>query len=153
MHRQIFDGDETVGHAFMGLDQHRNEKQPVRRASMLLGFHAIKALQIMTPCPFDMLIAPEHEISFGFIEDNMFSFYQDAFMPLNIIKSYEQHLSAQMRLFHCEKSLTWTTDEVCSERQAAFSSQAHSVTCLRSVTGPGCVCLAARCRDSAQSCR
>lgn len=69
------------------------------------GFHAIKALQIMKPCPFYMLIAPEREITFGFIEDNVFRFYQDAFTALNIVKPYEQHLSAQMRLFHCEKSL------------------------------------------------
>jgi hypothetical protein len=52
-----------------------------------------------------MLIAPEHEITFGFIEDNMFRFYQAVFTDLSIVKTYEQHLSAQMRLFHCEKSL------------------------------------------------
>jgi hypothetical protein len=68
------------------------------------GFHAIKALQITEPCPFYILIAPEHEITFGFIEDNIFRFYQDAFIDLDI-ETYELHLSAQMRLFHCEKSL------------------------------------------------
>ena len=69
------------------------------------GFHAVRALQIMEPSPFYMLIAPEHEISFGFVEDNMFRFYEHVFTDLNIIETYEQRLSAQMRIFHCEKAL------------------------------------------------
>lgn len=74
-------------------------------SALCFGFHAIKALSIMKPCPFYMLIAPEREITFGFIEDNMSRFYRDIFKDLDVLKPYERHLSAHMRLFHCEKSL------------------------------------------------
>jgi len=43
------------------------------------GFHAIKSPRIMDACPFYMLVAPENEITFGFVEDDSFEFYRDAF--------------------------------------------------------------------------
>jgi hypothetical protein len=59
----------------------------------------------MDACPFYMLIAPQNEITAGFLEDNLFNFYSNAFTALNIVEPYERCLAKSMALFHCEKML------------------------------------------------
>jgi hypothetical protein len=69
------------------------------------GLHAIKEVTITEPCPFYILIAPEHEVSFGFLEDHTAAFYAEVFSSADIMKAYESHLAEQMKVFHCEKML------------------------------------------------
>lgn len=69
------------------------------------GFHMIKSLRITEACPFYMLIAPEREITLGFIEDSVFKFYRDVFLQGGIIEYYERYLSNSMKIFHSEKVL------------------------------------------------
>jgi len=67
------------------------------------GLNAIWHVKIMEPCPFYMLIAPESEVSVGFLEDHIVKFYKDVFSHGDIVKAYVAHLASTMKIFHCEK--------------------------------------------------
>lgn len=69
------------------------------------GFHAIKQTRIVEAVPFFILIAPEAEISFGFVSDNVFQFYEDLWSKGDITKSFETNLEGRMRIFYSEKML------------------------------------------------
>jgi hypothetical protein len=69
------------------------------------SLHAIQPLKITQPCPFLMLIAPEREVTFGFIEDKTFGFYRDLFAGSNITTAFERHLAPALKIFHSERML------------------------------------------------
>jgi hypothetical protein len=69
------------------------------------SLNAIRPLKITQACPFLMLIAPEQEVSFGFIEDNTFRFYQDLFAGSDITAAFEKNLSPALKVFHSERML------------------------------------------------
>ena len=69
------------------------------------GLHAIKQVTVTEPCPFYMLIGPEQEVTFGFLEDHIAAFYAEVFLSADIMKAYESHLATQLKVFHCEKML------------------------------------------------
>jgi hypothetical protein len=54
------------------------------------GLHAIRQVTINEACPFYVLIAPENEVSFGFLEDHTVPFYTDVFSAGDLIKSYDR---------------------------------------------------------------
>jgi len=69
------------------------------------SLNAIRPLKITQPCPFLMLIAPEQEVSFGFIEDSTFGFYQDLFAGSDITTAFENNLVPALKIFHSERML------------------------------------------------
>ena len=54
---------------------------------------------------FYIMIGPQDEVSFGFVEDSLFPFYKDVFTLENIVEAYNLHLAPKMHLFHSEKLL------------------------------------------------
>jgi hypothetical protein len=52
-----------------------------------------------------MLIAPEKEVCFGFIEDNTVGFYRDLFDGKGVVAAFENNLSPLLTLFHSERML------------------------------------------------
>jgi hypothetical protein len=69
------------------------------------SLNAIRPLKITEPCPFLLLVAPEREVSFGFVEDNIVSFYQKLFDGLDIMNAFNETLVPTFRLFHSERML------------------------------------------------
>ena len=54
------------------------------------------------PSPFSCLIAPEKEVTAGFIEDNTVRFYEMLFKTNNINSSFRAHLSQHLRQINSE---------------------------------------------------
>lgn len=66
------------------------------------ALHMIKPIQIEYKTPFYILIAPEHKISFGIIDDHMSAFYSELFKTKSIDKAYEK-VNQYFQYFHCEE--------------------------------------------------
>ena len=64
------------------------------------SLNAIRPLKISAPCPFLLLIAPEQEVSFGFIEDKTVTFYQKLFSGFDVLTAFQETLSPDLKLFH-----------------------------------------------------
>jgi hypothetical protein len=69
------------------------------------SMHVIKQITITEASPFFILIAPEQEVSFGFIEDNTPRFYEAVFKGSDITSVYRTYLQSRLKLFHCEQVL------------------------------------------------
>lgn len=69
------------------------------------SLNAIRPLRITQPCPFLILIAPEHEVSFGFVEDKISGFYRDLFAGSDLTMAFERNLSPALKVFHSERML------------------------------------------------
>ena len=69
------------------------------------SFNAILPIKIDRPCPFLLLIAPEREVSIGFVEDKTAPFYKSLFDGLDVINAYERHLKPNFRVFQSEYML------------------------------------------------
>jgi hypothetical protein len=69
------------------------------------GLYAIKPVSIEQLAPFFVLIAPENEITFGFVEQRTARFYEALFNGLDVAEAYTQHLAPEFKLFHCEERL------------------------------------------------
>lgn len=55
--------------------------------------------------PFFVLLAPEQEVSVGFLEQNIPPFFDRLFTHGSLDDAYSRHLSETFRYFHCEKML------------------------------------------------
>lgn len=69
------------------------------------GLHAIRPLKLDQPAPFYILIAPEREVTFGFLEDHSAAFYADMMESGDVTLAHARNLAPNMSLFHCEKFL------------------------------------------------
>lgn len=69
------------------------------------GFHAISQIKIAEACPFYLLIAPENEVTLGFLADHTVDFYRDVFLGGDIHTAFKAHLSGAMRVFSADKML------------------------------------------------
>lgn len=69
------------------------------------ALHALKEMKFSEACPVYMLIAPEEEVTFGFLEDNTVEFYRAIFSHGDVDRAYREHFSDSLKVFHCEKFL------------------------------------------------
>lgn len=69
------------------------------------SFNVVRAIDIKKVSPFFMLLAPEHEITAGDIEDNTIGFYRDMLDEADILTSHARWFPTQLRVFHCEQML------------------------------------------------
>ena len=69
------------------------------------GLHAIKPISLQTAAPFFLLLAPDEEVTVGFLEENVPNFYRGLFELDSIDIAYSRHLSDKFKYFHCEKML------------------------------------------------
>lgn len=68
------------------------------------GIWAIKPIKLHQPTPFFILLAPEEEVTVGFLEENIVAFYRAMFEFRSIDIAYRQYLS-RFTYFHCERML------------------------------------------------
>lgn len=69
------------------------------------GLRAIMPVKLDQPTPFFLLLAPENEVSVGFLEKNVPAFYRELFHSGSIDRAYSCYLSDEFKYFHCEKML------------------------------------------------
>lgn len=69
------------------------------------SLRAIAPAKLNEPAPFFVLLAPEQEVNVGFLECNLPRFFEQLFMYGDLDDSYNLHLSASFKYFHCEKML------------------------------------------------
>jgi hypothetical protein len=69
------------------------------------GFNAISEISITAPSAFYLLIAPENEVTFGFLADHTVGFYRDLFVGGDVQAAFDSNLSTSMRLFNADKML------------------------------------------------
>lgn len=69
------------------------------------GLRAITSIKINDPVPFFVLLAPEGEVSLGFVEDNIPAFYRELFHSGELDPAYNKYLSNELKYFHCERML------------------------------------------------
>lgn len=69
------------------------------------SMNAVWQIKLSDPCPFFMLIAPEYEVSSGFLEEKIFRFYSSAFDSLEIFAAYTENLAPTLSLHHSERML------------------------------------------------
>lgn len=79
------------------------------------GFHAIRPVNLYTATPFYVLIAPEEEVSCGFMEESTLPFYRELFSSGDILKAYQNNLSEFLKMFHCEEFLARTLCKYIAE--------------------------------------
>lgn len=72
-------------------------------AGVCFALRAIEGVKISEACPVYILIAPEKEVSSGFLEDNIFNFYKELLSYGDIVRAYKQHLQSQLDMFSSEK--------------------------------------------------
>jgi hypothetical protein len=68
---------------------------------------AARQVTLSEPCPFFILIAPENEVSSGFLEDNTVAFYKSLFEGGEIVEAHARHIAPTLDLFHCERMLAY----------------------------------------------
>lgn len=68
------------------------------------GLKAISSMSLERPTPFFLLLAPEEEVSMGFLEDNIPAFYRELFIS-GVLIPYERYLEPHFSYFHCERVL------------------------------------------------
>ncbi|WP_458365816.1 hypothetical protein [Burkholderia pseudomallei] len=87
------------------------------------SLRTIAPAKLDQPAPFFVLLAPEHEVSVGFLEDNFPAFFDHLFTQGEIDGAYSRYLSEHFRYFHCEKMLFIVVGryvrEACKGRSAA----------------------------------
>ena len=69
------------------------------------GLRAIMPVKLDQPTPFFLLLAPEQEVTVGFLEGNVLPFYRELFRSGSIDRAYSSCLSDEFKYFHCEKML------------------------------------------------
>jgi hypothetical protein len=69
------------------------------------SLHTIMNIDFKAPTPFFVMLAPEHTVTFGFIEDKMFDFYEDVFTSLDVMLAHERHLAPKLQQYHCQRLL------------------------------------------------
>lgn len=69
------------------------------------GLRSIMPIKLDKPAPFFVLLAPEEEVSVGFLEDNAVCFYRELFASGSVDAAYSLYLSDEFKYFHCEKML------------------------------------------------
>ncbi len=69
------------------------------------GFRQVLETEILNPSIFYILIGPEEKTRFSFVESALFAFYKQVFETSEIVDAFKTHLSAEMRLLHCEEML------------------------------------------------
>jgi hypothetical protein len=69
------------------------------------GLHAIKPLKLDQAAPFNILIAPEHKVTFGFLEDHSAPFYAEMMEAGDVMQAYQRNLAPTMAAFQCERFL------------------------------------------------
>ena len=69
------------------------------------SLHTIMNIDVNAPTPFFMMLAPQHIVLFGFIEENMFNFYEDVFAFYDVIGAHERHLTPELQQYHCQRLL------------------------------------------------
>jgi len=74
-------------------------------SGVCFSFHFVKAIDINQVSPFFMLLAPEHEIAAGDIEENVVGFYRDMLDEADILTAQARWFPTQLRVFHCERML------------------------------------------------
>jgi len=72
------------------------------------SMEAARQVTLSEPCPFFILIAPQNEVSSGFLEDNTLAFYKSLFEGLEVVEAHARHLAPNLALFHCERMLIYT---------------------------------------------
>lgn len=72
------------------------------------GLHVISTTRLENPAPFYMLLAPEHKVKVGFLEENLPRFFNQLFTLGSIDEAYKNCLSQAFTYFHCEKMLLVT---------------------------------------------
>lgn len=101
------------------------------------SLHTIMELDITAATPFFVMFAPEHTVTFGFIEDNTFNFYEDVFTSLDVMLAHERHLAPNLQSYHCQrlilKSLTGYIRDSCTGR----GKRKRIRSLVRSTLGPG----------------
>ena len=71
------------------------------------SMNAVWQIELSNPCPFFILIAPENEVSSGFVEDNTLVFYKSLFDSLDVVQAHACHLVPRFSIFHCERMLAY----------------------------------------------
>jgi hypothetical protein len=69
------------------------------------GLNAIRDISLSTETPFYLMLAPEDEVSTGFLEGSIPSFYRSVFEQSSIDAAFDKHLSGAFKYFHCDKML------------------------------------------------
>lgn len=69
------------------------------------GLHMISPISIHNAVPFYCLIAPEQEVTLGFINDRMYPFYKKLLQSGNLHDALHE-IKGTFKEFHCEKMLT-----------------------------------------------
>jgi hypothetical protein len=69
------------------------------------SLHTIMELDITAATPFFVMFAPQHTVTFGFIEERMFGFYEDVFTSQDMMLAHERHLAPNLEGYHCQRLL------------------------------------------------
>jgi hypothetical protein len=69
------------------------------------SLHTIMDIDVKAPTPFFIMLAPQHTVTFGFIEENMFNFYEDVFTSHDVMLAHERHLAPELQQYHCQRLL------------------------------------------------
>jgi hypothetical protein len=64
-----------------------------------------REMDVTRASPFYLMIAPQNEVTSGFVEQNTVAFYRAIFDGGDIVSGYETHLASGMTLLHSEKLL------------------------------------------------
>lgn len=74
-------------------------------AGVCFALYAIKEAPISLPSPVNILIAPDSEVEFGMLEDNLFGFYKALFLGGDLLAAQQTYLGDPFKLFHAERFL------------------------------------------------
>jgi hypothetical protein len=67
------------------------------------SLQTIMTLDFTAPTPFLIMLAPEHTVTFGFIESNMFNFYEDVLAFHDVLGAHERHLAPKLQQYHSHR--------------------------------------------------
>lgn len=67
------------------------------------SLHTIMNIDFGEPTPFFIMLAPQHTVTFGFIEKKTFDFYEDVFTSHDVVGAHERHLAPKLQQYHCHR--------------------------------------------------
>jgi hypothetical protein len=76
-------------------------------SSACSSMESVYQVALSRPCPFFILIAPEREVSAGYLEDRIFPFYRTLFEDQQVLEAHARHLAPGVALHYCERMLAF----------------------------------------------
>jgi hypothetical protein len=101
------------------------------------SLHSIMNIDVKAPTPFFVMLAPRHPVTFGFIENKMFDFYEDVFTSHDVMLAHDRHLAPNLQQYHCQRLLLKSLSGYMRDSCTGKGRRKRVRALMKETLGPG----------------